>query len=332
MICNNPYLLGEAMTLREKTIYLLEKNRGAFISGQEIADAANVSRSAVAKCVSGLKSEGYPIRSVNNMGHCLESDCDILSEAGIHAYFDENAPEIRIFKSIDSTNSEAKRAIADGLVSDAIFVAEEQTAGRGRQGKSFYSPNGKGLYFTAVLHPNVSLADSTGLTAAAAVAVCEVISEATKKSPEIKWVNDIFIGTKKICGILTEAVSDLESGEVQAIVVGIGLNICIEEFPDELKDIAASLNARLNRCELSTKLFKRLKNFSDRLPERSFMQDYRRYSLVLGREITFFRNGIFYTAKAVGIHDDGALEVVTEDGEKLILNGGEISIRPKLMP
>ena len=318
------------MTLREKTIFMLEKNRGAFISGQEIADAANVSRSAVAKCVAGLKSEGYPIRSVNNMGHCLESDCDILSEAGIYAHFDGDAPEVRIFKTIDSTNSEAKRAIADSLDRDAIFVAEEQTAGRGRQGKSFYSPNGKGLYFTAVLHPEVSLSDSTGMTAAAAVAVCDVISEATKKSPKIKWVNDIFIGTRKVCGILTEAVSDLESGAVQAIVVGIGLNLSTEDFPDELKDVATSLGVRMNRCELSARLFKKLKHFEEGLDKRRFMQDYRSYSLVLGKEITFTRNNVFYTAKATDIRDDGALEVVTENGEAMLLNSGEISIRPKI--
>lgn len=315
------------MTLRDKTILILEQNRGKFVSGQEIAEAANVSRSAVAKCVSALKSEGYPIRSVNNAGHCLEEHCDIISKAGICAFLSDT-PEIRVFKSIDSTSSEAKRAVAGGLTEDAIFVAEEQTAGRGRQGKSFYSPGRKGLYFSAVLHPDAGLSDSTGLTAAAAVAVCDVISEMTKKDPRIKWVNDIFIGSRKICGILTEAVSDLERGKVQAVIVGIGINITTEDFPDELKDIASSLGVGVNRCELTAKIFERLKSFSDSLPKREFMDDYRRYSLVLGKNISFNRNGSEYNAKALEIHDDGSLEVMTDSGERIILNSGEISICP----
>lgn len=315
------------MTLRDRILLLLEKNKGKFISGQEIAENAGVSRSAVAKCVAMLKSEGFQIRSVNNQGHCLELESDILSESGIRANLEDEGVEIEVFESIDSTNSEAKRRIAQGLDSDAIFASETQTAGRGRRGKSFYSPSSSGIYFSAVLHPEVGLADSTAMTSAAAVAVCEALSSITNKRPAIKWVNDIFIDGRKVCGILTEAVSDLESGRVQAVIVGIGLNLTTEDFPEELRSIAGSVGKNADRCALIANIFTRLKNYSVQLPDRKFMDDYRKNSLVIGRDISFTKNGIDYTARGVDIHNDGGLEVITSNGETMVLNSGEISVK-----
>lgn len=315
------------MTLRNKVIYILESKKGEYVSGQEIADICGVSRSAVAKCVSALKAEGYAINSVNNLGHSLDSSCDLLSESGISAALGERETEIRVFKSIDSTNTEAKRAVSNGMEANAIFAAEEQTAGRGRRGKSFYSPSRSGLYFSCVLHPAVSLSDSALLTSAAAVAVCEAVEKATKKHPQIKWVNDIFIDKRKVCGILTEAVSDFESGTVQAVIIGIGINLTTEQFPEELKSIAASVGSQIDRCRLTADIYSRLKELCDKLPDKGFMDEYRKRSLVLGNKISFSRNGTEYTADALKIHDDGGLEVLTENGETLILNSGEISIK-----
>ncbi len=315
------------MTLRDKVIYILESRKGEYISGQDIAEECEVSRSAVAKCVSALKAEGYPISSVNNLGHSLDKSCDILSESGILAALNGGDTEIKVFKCIDSTNSEAKRALSNGLQGNAIFAAEEQTAGRGRRGKSFYSPKQSGVYFSCLLHPNVGLADSAALTSAAAVAVCIAIEKATKKHPQIKWVNDIFIERKKVCGILTEAVSDFESGTVQAVIIGIGINLTTENFPDELMGIAASVGACIDRCRLIADIYSHLKSLCEKLPDRSFMEEYRKRSLVLGNEISFLRNGTEYRARALAIHDDGGLEVLTENGETLILNSGEISIK-----
>lgn len=316
------------MTLRDKILYMLESNRGEYISGQSIAQSAGVSRNAVSKCISSLKEEGYPIDSVNNLGHRLDTDCDILSESGILARLGGRSDcHIKLFKTIDSTNSEAKREISNGLEGCAIFVAKEQTAGRGRHGRSFYSPNESGLYFSCVLHPNVSLSDSALLTSAAAVAVCEAIEGATKKDPMIKWVNDIFIDSKKVCGILTEAVSDFESGKVEAVIIGIGINLTTEHFPEELSGIAASVGKIYDRCKLIADIFIRLESICANLPDNSFMDSYRSHSLVLGRSISFTRNANSYTAKALAINDNGELEVETSEGERIILNSGEISIK-----
>ncbi len=315
------------MGLSDKIIDILEMHKGEYVSGQAIADTLGVSRSAVSKCIITLKNDGYDIKSVNNLGHSLNKDCDILSKARIAAHIGDENTEIKVFKTIDSTNSEAKRAVSDGLEADAIFVAEEQTAGRGRRGRSFYSPKASGLYFSCVLHPNVGLSDSTSLTAAAAVAVCEAIEETTKKHPKIKWVNDVFIENKKVCGILTEAVSDFESGRVQAVIVGIGINLTTDNFPDELTNIAASVGVNIDRSVLVSKIYKRLKELCDNLPNKDFMSKYREYSLVLGKMIYFTRNGIDYTAEAVDISDDGSLVVITESNERMALNSGEISIK-----
>lgn len=314
------------MTLRDSIICSLEKARGKYVSEQEIAESLCVSPSEVAKCISSLKDKGYPIKSANNLGYSLDIGCDILSVGGIQAYLNEDL-EIRVFQSIDSTNSEAKREVSNGLALDTIFASESQTAGRGRHGHSFYSPDRSGIYFSCLLHPELSLQDSTSVTSAAAVSVCEAIEEATKKEPGIKWVNDIFIDGKKICGILTEAVSDFESGRVRAIIVGIGINLTTESFPDELKDIAASLDCRLNRCALIADIFKRLKGYCAALPDKSFMDKYRARSLVFGRQIRFNQNGTEIYAEAKAIHDNGELEVITSRGDTVILNSGEISIK-----
>ncbi len=240
---------------------------------------------------------------------------------------DGNDCHVKLFDVVDSTNTAAKNAVLEGLAKNALFIANKQTAGRGRQGKSFYSPAESGLYFSVVLHPNISLSDATGITAAAAVAVVEALKEVTKKDPKIKWVNDIFIDTKKVCGILTEAVSDFEKGEIKGIVVGIGINLTTSDFPQELKDIAGSVEADTDKYALAAKIYNRLKYFCDKLPCRDFMEDYRKYSLVLGKQIHFNRNGIDYNAIAENILDDGGLVVLTENGERIILNSGEISIK-----
>ena len=314
------------MTLKDKIIYKLEKERNNFISGQDIADEFGVSRNAVAKSIASLKTEGFLIESVNNSGHRLLNESDVVSEFGIRAYLNDNENTcVKVFKTIDSTNNEAKRAVADGLTENAVFVADQQTAGRGRRGRDFFSPEKSGLYFTAVLHPDASLSDSVGITAATAVIVVELIREITKKHPLIKWVNDIFIDGRKVCGILTEAISDFDTNRVQAVIIGIGINLTTEDFPKELSSIAGSVGS-INRCYLAAQLFERLKDACENIKERSFMDAYKDYSLVIGKDIYFTRNGVDYTGTALGIMDDGGLIVKTPNGV-MKLDSGEISIK-----
>lgn len=251
-----------------------------------------------------------------------------LSKTKIEEYLSNcGNTQVFVFESIDSTNSEAKRRINEGFASDGIFVAEHQTKGRGRQGKSFFSPAESGIYFTAVLHPNTSIEDTVGMTAAAAVVVTDVLERITNKHPMIKWVNDIFIDGKKVCGILAEAVSDFESNINKAVIVGIGINLTTDAFPEEISQTAGNIGTMPDKNLLSAELFMGLKAICSDLTERRFMDTYRNRSMVLGKTVTFSRNDIDYYATALDILKDGSLKVITDRGEELLLNSGEISIR-----
>ncbi len=238
-----------------------------------------------------------------------------------------NTP-VTVYDCIDSTNDAAKRAISDGLAEDAVFIANSQTNGRGRRGKSFYSPKDCGLYFTAVLHTDASLEDCVAITSAAAVAVVDCIKETTKKHPLIKWVNDVYLDGKKICGILVEAVNG-QKGR-RAMVIGIGINLTTSVFPSELSNIAGSLGEEIDLCVFTARLFERLYGYCESLPDRSFMNAYRKYSMILGREVCFTKNQVFYEAVAESINDNAELTVVTSNGERMVLNSGEVSIKPLL--
>ncbi len=238
---------------------------------------------------------------------------------------DSAAPKVFYFESIDSTNSEAKRAVLGGIEADAVFVADGQTGGRGRSGKSFYSPSGDGLYLSIVLSPDATLFEATAITPLTAVIVTEVLGELTSKQPQIKWVNDIFIDGKKVCGILTEAIFDHEQDKISAVIVGVGINLTTTEFPTEIEGIAGSVG-NIDRYILTAEIFKRLKKACDKINTRDFMERYRKYSLVIGKEISFSKNGVDYCGIAKSILDDGSLSVSTKDGE-MLLSSGEISIK-----
>ncbi len=246
--------------------------------------------------------------------------CDKLSVGILEKQLSD--VKVKVFSEIDSTNSEAKRLAQNGCDTPLLLLAESQTSGRGRMGRQFFSPNGTGLYMSYMYTPETSFADSVTVTAAAAVAVVRAIEELTDLKPQIKWVNDIYIDGKKVCGILTEAVT----GEKTYIIVGIGVNVTTEVFPEDLKQKAASLCEKLDRNLLAVGVIKHLRSLIDSLPQRSFLHEYREKSCVLGREVVFTQNGQSRVGKAVDIDRDGGLTVETEGGN-VTLNTGEISLK-----
>lgn len=227
-----------------------------------------------------------------------------------------------IFSRVDSTNTEAKRRITAGADGTFLIAAEEQTAGRGRQGKAFFSPRGSGIYMTLTVFPNVPLTDAVSVTTKASVAVCRAIRRLTDKEPEIKWVNDILLDGKKICGILVEAVT---AGKKPALVIGVGMNVCGTEFPPELPD-AGALNAELDRNELIAAITQELLRELSDLKNADYLEDYRAWSAVLGREVRYLKNGTAYSGKAVRIEADGGLCVELPNGRSETLRSGEISL------
>lgn len=321
------------MTTKASVLRILEEHRGKFFSGEEIASLLGVSRSAVWKAVKSLEAEGYAVSAVTNKGYCLAADTDILSPEGIRLYLSLEYRDIpiTIHKVTGSTNEDAKALAVAGAVHGTMVLAEEQTRGRGRLGRSFYSPKSSGVYMSIVLRPNLAMTDAVLITTAASVAVSRAVEEVSDQTPGIKWVNDVFVNEKKICGILTEAISDFESGVVECVVVGIGINVTDPGFPDELKQVAGSLSGQcrdFSRNHLAALVANHLLELSAALPDRSFLDEYRKRSILLGKPIRFLENNVWYDAVAVDVDNSGGLVIETATGRRT-LTSGEVSVRPR---
>lgn len=234
--------------------------------------------------------------------------------------------DIRVFRSVDSTNTRAKALGLDGAGHGTVLLAEEQTGGRGRHGRSFYSPPGSGLYMSIILRPDRGT-DMQLLTVAAAVAVCRAIESTAGTAPEIKWVNDLYLSGKKICGILAEAVFSPDTGKMALAVLGIGINCSTESFPAELGGKAGSLGKPgLSRNALAAEIIKNLLDGS--LPTgQALIDEYRRRSLMLGKQVEYTLNGREYSAVVLDISRGGGLVVRTSDGDIQTLSSGEVSVR-----
>lgn len=275
------------MSVKHEIITLLEQNADVFLSGQELAQHLHVSRAAVWKAVSALRDEGYVINAATNRGYCLGSDSNRLSEQGIRAYLAPNnsATDIKIFDSVGSTNSEAKKLAIDGTPDGTIIVSDEQTAGRGRGGRFFFSPKGSGVYMSVVLRPLDFTQSPQLITIYTALAVCKTLERLTGAEPRIKWVNDIFLGDLKICGILTEAIGDLESGQVESIIIGVGINVTTKSFPPELLGIAGALpHFEVSRNRLIAALLNTLLHEQRSISRRELIDEYKKRLLISGQD------------------------------------------------
>ncbi len=230
---------------------------------------------------------------------------------------------IHAYEVLDSTNSEAKRLALAG-VAHAVVVAESQTAGRGRMGRSFFSPAQTGAYFSFLYTPDAPLADVVSVTCAASVAVLEAIYELTGQSVSIKWVNDLYAEGKKICGILCESVC---IGNRLGIIVGIGINLSTRDFPDELADRAGSLQCKVDRAALISCVWKRLSDYLAHPKERAWLAPYRAHSCVIGHAISWTQEGMTQEGVAEGIDENGGLLVRGADGRRQVLRTGEITVR-----
>lgn len=312
------------MSVKQNVIALLEENRSKVISGQELANQLHVSRAAIWKAIKTLKEEGYNIEATPNKGYVLLENSDVLSKQGISYYLTEEI-DIFSYKTIDSTNTQMKKLAINGGKNHSVIVSEEQSAGRGRFGRSFYSPAQKGVYMSVLLKTGDSLQNATMITIKTAVAVRRAIAKLYDIEVAIKWVNDLYYRGKKVCGILSEAISDFESGMIEAIIIGIGINVSTDNFPLEIASIATSLGLQeANRNQFIAEILNQLFAIIDE-DFKLVLNEYRMASCVLHKQITFNQKGEQFTGLVREINDLGNL-VVSSNGAEMVLTAGEVSI------
>lgn len=325
------------MGTKEKLLALFEADKGKFFSGEELAARLAVSRTAVWKAVNSLRKEGYEIQAVRNKGYSLSVSTDILSIQGVEKYLnpEHSYIELEILSDIGSTNDYLREKAAQGKGEGYAVVAGAQTRGKGRTGRSFYSPADTGIYLSLLLRPkDCGPAQAVKFTTMAAVAACEAIEKVSHRSPQIKWVNDIYIDGKKVSGILTEASVSLENGSLEYVLLGIGINVYPPEkgFPQELRETAGSVFQERKsdgKNQLTAGFLNRLMEIYTKEETGEYAEEYRKRSMVLGKRIQILTPEGEKGARALEIDKDCRLLVEYEDGNRELLRAGEIRIRPE---
>ena len=325
---------------RATVLELLRDGEGAFLSGEELSRRLGLSRAAVWKAVDALRREGYVIEARTGLGYRLAAVPDAMSEAEIRSFLGRTAVvgrELRCFDTLDSTNIRAKQLAQEGAPDGAVVTADLQTAGRGRMDRSFQSPRGKGVYLTALLRPHLPPERLLPVTAMAGVAVCDAVEELCGVRPGLKWPNDPVLGGRKLCGILTELSLEGETGRVQYLVLGIGVNVgqTAEDFSPEVAEVATSLSMALGRSVSRPALAAAEIRALDKLYASllagdlsAYLEAYRRDCVNLGRTVQLISpDGARETAQALDINREFSLVVRTEAGETKTVRSGEVSVR-----
>lgn len=319
------------MTTREKLLELFESHKGCYFSGEEIARELCVSRAAVWKAVKSLRNEGYEIDAVTNKGYCLSTGTDILSSFGIQKYLSPACQDMEfvVLPTADSTNSLVREKANQGALEGYTLISNEQTKGRGRYGRQFFSPEESGVYLSVLLRPSACSASlALKLTTMAAVAMCEAIEEVSGETAQIKWVNDIYVNGKKVCGILTEASLDLESGMLEYAVLGVGVNVYLPQggFPEELLQVAGAIFDSTREDAKNQLVAAFANHFMEyyRSDNSDYIEKYRRRNLVIGKTVIFRGNQQERSVTVRGIDEQCRLIVQDEKGENSHLSYGEV--------
>ena len=335
--------MKQELSTKEALLLLFEKNKGKFFSGEEIAEELSISRTAIWKAVKALQSEGFPIKAQKSRGYSLSPDTDIVSSQGVEKYLSEALDlDISVFDEVTSTNTLLKEKAAAGAREGTVIIANSQTGGKGRLGRSFYSPRNTGLYISILLRPSdLQPQKALKITTMAAVSACHAIESVISgdDAPQIKWVNDIFYRGKKVVGILTEASVSMENGNLEYAVLGIGFNVYAPEggFPEELKDIAGAI-LPTRQPDAKNKIAAEFLNHffgTFTAPDHgNYEEEYKSRSLVLGKNVNVISTGSGSTrrAKVLDITSDCNLLVEYEDKTTSVLSSGEVSIRPAEKP
>lgn len=322
--------------MTKDNVLVLLKQKKDYVSGEEISRELGVSRAAVNTAVKKLRAEGYEILSATNRGYSLQRSVDSLTAGEIYPYIPKERREtVHCLEQVDSTNTYLKKLAQEGAADGTIVIANEQTAGRGRLGRSFQSKKNTGIYMSMLMRPEQGIENISEITAWVAVAVAKAIEKVAGVKPGIKWVNDLILGKKKICGILTEMAMEGESGHIQYLVTGIGINVHnkIEDFPEELRATASSIleetGKQISRAELAATLIQELDTMYQQWPKEKerYLAYYREVCVTVGKEIRILRRGEEKAGTAVDVTDEFHLQVAYPDGSEEIISSGEVSVR-----
>jgi BirA family transcriptional regulator, biotin operon repressor / biotin---[acetyl-CoA-carboxylase] ligase len=322
--------------MKEKILLELKMHPG-YISGEEISNKLQVSRTAIWKYINQLKEMGYVIDSQTKKGYRLLESPDVLLPQEVkHSLKTEFIGQsLKYLEQVDSTNLYAKRIAESGFIDGTVIVADEQQKGKGRLGRAWVSPKGKGIWMTIMLKPKINPADAAKVTLIAACAVCKAIEEICEIYPKIKWPNDIVLNGKKLCGILTEMSA--EQDEIIYLIVGIGINVNLElqDFPEDLQAIATSIRIQKGtsviRKDLAAALINNFESYYKVFTEtgsiKSFIQEYKEKSAVLGKEVRVTSSSLQLTGTVIDISHEGQLLLKQDDGSIREIISGEVSVR-----
>lgn len=315
----------------EPILNALKNQPGAFVSGEELSRLIGVSRTAIWKEIEKLRAEGYKILAQPHSGYQLVGIPDRLTaqELSWNLGTKKIGRRIHAYETTDSTMDVAQRLGAAGEPEGSVVVAEAQGRGRGRMGRTWVSPKGKGIYLSVILRPDLQLLEIPKITLVAAVAVAQAVESATGLKPEIKWPNDLLIGGKKIAGILTELNAELN--RINTVVVGIGLNVNTpaDKLPAHGTSLAEELGAKVDRLELARALLAHLdRTYAQFLQEgiAPILEDWRRFAGFLGRRVRVALEGRTLDGQAVDVDASGALLVRTDTGLVESVSAGEVLV------
>ncbi len=321
------------MRLKTEILKLLKENDG-YLSGQELCQRFGVSRTAVWKAIRQLIEEGYEIEAVRNKGYHFIDSCDIMTKTEIDSCIKGRFGRIvEYHEVIDSTNIRARRLAEEGAPMGTLVVSDCQNAGRGRRGRSWVSPSGKNIFMSLILRPDILPSSASMITLVAALAVYDGIKTVTNLDTGIKWPNDIVAGGKKLCGILTEMSAELEG--IRYVVVGVGINVNMEEFPDDVSLTATSLyletGEKVGRSRLIAAIMVAFEQYYEDFISQGDLSGlisvYNKHMVNAGRDVRILDKSGDYIGKALGINEKGELLVEVEPGEVRHVISGEVSVR-----
>ena len=320
--------------MKEEILRLLRSADG-YISGQELCNRFGVSRTAVWKAINQLKEAGYEIEAQQNKGYRLMAAPDLMTEAEIKSLMHTNwvAKEVLYFDTIDSTNTKAQELAEKGYPSGTLVVADKQESGKGRRGRSWVSPSGTGIFMTLMIKPDINPNNASMLTLVAALAVAKAITSVTGEEALIKWPNDIVVNGKKVCGILTEMNAQFDY--INHIVVGIGINVHNESFPEEISQMASSLmieagGKRFHRAQIIAETMSYFEQYYDTFLKTqdlsALVREYDELLVNRNKSVRVLDPKEPFDGKAMGITPKGELIVDTWESRKLV-SSGEVSVR-----